>query len=77
MKYDDFVSDNIRSFIRSTGKQPIYIYVGTQEFQQLMNSELMQFNERYYDKETKLCGGRFFMGLKVMQVMQSKHFNIT
>ena len=73
---NDFVADSITAFSRSTGNSPVYIYVGNQEFQQLMNSELMQFNGRYYDKETGLYGGRFFMGLKVMKVNQSSHFNI-
>ncbi len=76
MNYDDFVADNITAFRRNTGKSPLYLYVGKQEFQQLNNSKLMCLDMNYYDKETKLQGGRFFMGLKVMEVIQTSHFNI-
>ena len=76
MSIDDKVLDAQRRYIGSTGRNANYIYVGDEEYQEMMNSELMQLNAKYYDKETKLIGGRFFAGMKVIRVRQSKHFNI-
>tara|TARA_R110000765_G_C18781210_1_gene591392 strand:- start:546 stop:782 length:237 start_codon:yes stop_codon:yes gene_type:complete len=76
MNIDDKILDEQRRYIGSTGRHANYIYVGDNEFQEMMDSELMQLNAKYYDKETKLIGGRFFAGMKVIRVQQSNHFNI-
>ncbi len=59
------------------GMKAKYLYVGNEEYTTLKNSGVMELNASYYDKETKLIGGRFFKGLKVMRVNQIKHMNIT
>ena len=76
MNIDDKVLDAQRRYIGSTGRNANYIYVGDKEYQEMMTSELMQLNTKHYDKETKLIGGRFFAGMKVIRVQQSNHFNI-
>ncbi len=77
LNIDDKVLGAQRRYIGSTGRSANYIYVGDKEYQEMMTSELMQLNTKHYDKETKLIGGRFFAGMKVIRVQQNNHFNIT
>jgi len=76
MSINDRVLDAKRRYIGSTGRNANYIYVGDEEYQEMMNSELMKLNATHYDQETKLIGGRFFAGMKVIRVQQRTHFNI-
>lgn len=63
-------------YTRKTGRNPTTIYLGHEEFKELKNSDDLKLNAHYYDEETKLNGGRFIFGLKVIEVNQSSHFNI-
>ena len=76
MNIDDKILGEQRRYIGGTGRNANYIYVGDNEFQEMMNSELMILNVTHYDQETKLIGGRFFAGMKVIRVQQRTHFNI-
>ena len=62
-------------YVRSTGRNANFLYVGDDEYNQLKETNAMTF--RLTNTLANSAGDYFVHGLKVMHVLTNSHFKIT